>query len=118
MMNILISVALGGAFGSVLRYLLAQIVTFPLGTLSINIVGSFLIGVSYVFFDERLQSPVAAFVTIGMLGGFTTFSAFSLDIFRLIEAGRTGAALIYVSVSLGGALLACFGGVLLMRSIG
>lgn len=91
-------VALGGALGSVLRALLGMVVAFPFGTLGVNVLGSFLIGVAFASgFAER--SAAHPFLMLGVLGGFTTFSTFSLDALKLVQAGQGGAALGYVLAS-------------------
>ena len=115
---ILIYVALGGAVGAALRYLVVSAVAFPVGTLVVNVVGSFAMGVLFaVLLAGPLPSRLAAFAMTGVLGGFTTFSAFSLDVVKLIEDGRIGAGAAYV---LGSVLLsvgACFAGLALARGI-
>ena len=117
MIKIAIAVALGGSLGALLRYCVGQMVIFPFATLSVNIVGSFLIGLCYVFFDARLSSPFAAFLMLGILGGLTTFSSFSLDVFRLLDDGRLLFVISYVIMSVVGALLACFFGIFIARAI-
>ena len=107
MMTSVISVALGGALGAVLRYLVGLAVAFPLGTLAVNVVGSFLIGVVWVVFAARGLQSWLPFVMTGVLGGFTTFSAFSLDTLRLVEGGRIAAAGGYVLASVILSILAC-----------
>lgn len=92
--------ALGGSFGALARYGLTQWVAersaaeFPWATLAVNLTGCFAIGVVATLADEReLVSPTTRlFLVTGLLGGFTTFSAFGLDTFRMIEAGRVAAA--------------------------
>ena len=96
-------VALGGALGASLRYLAVLLWPAPWGVLGINVLGSLLIGLLAV----RLPPAAAPFLITGVLGGFTTFSAFSLDTLRLIEGGRLGAAALYVGGSVGLSLLAC-----------
>lgn len=112
-------VALGGAIGAVLRYasvLLAARVFgagFPAGTLIVNVLGSFVMGIVAVVVLSR--PGLAPFVMAGVLGGFTTFSAFSLDTLRLIEAGRHLSALFYVGGSVGLSLFALFIGLIIGR---
>jgi CrcB protein len=96
-------VALGGALGAVLRFLATLVWPAPWGVLAINVLGSFLIGVLAVWLPPR----AALFLVTGVLGGFTTFSAFSLDALRLIEGGRLGTAALYVGGSVALSLLAC-----------
>lgn len=92
-------VALGGAAGSVLRYLLVAQVRAPMGTLAVNVIGSFVMGVLAVMLFR--WQPL---LMTGLLGGFTTFSAFSLDAVRLWQ-DQPGAAIAYVA---GSVLLSIF----------
>jgi len=94
-----LQVALGGAIGAVLRYFVGSSVAFPFGTLTVNVVGSFLMGVIFVLMVDKGAERWAPLMMAGVLGGFTTFSAFSLDAYRLYEAGRVTAAGGYVLAS-------------------
>ncbi|HWA57772.1 MAG TPA: fluoride efflux transporter CrcB [Gemmatimonadales bacterium] len=104
---ILLYIAFGSAAGGVLRYLLGGAIqraaggTFPLGTLLINITGSFLLGLLYRYSaDSAAITPeVRAMLTIGLCGGYTTFSSFSYESIRLLEDGQVGRALLYVGLS-------------------
>jgi CrcB protein len=96
-------VALGGALGASLRHLATLLWPAPWGVMAVNVAGSFLIGL----LAPRLPPAGAAFLLTGLLGGFTTFSAFSLDALRLWEGGRGGAAALYALGSVGLSLLAC-----------
>lgn len=117
-------VAIGGAIGSVLRYGAGVAVggvwraAFPLGTLLINIVGSLAMGL-FVGLLARLlpgwQNEARLFFAVGVLGGFTTFSSFSLDAIVLVERGALLAAALYVVVSVFGGLLALWVALQLMR---
>ena len=104
----LLQIALGGAIGAMLRYLVsAQVarragLAFPWGTLTVNVLGSFVMGLAAALLLRRMDSDLqhlAPFVMTGMLGGFTTFSAFSLEVFLLVERGRPGLALVYAGRS-------------------
>lgn len=117
MMTPVISVALGGALGAVGRYLIGLAVAFPIGTLTVNVIGSFVIGVIWVIFAARGLQHWLPFVMTGLLGGFTTFSAFSLDTLRLVEAGRIGAAGGYVAASVLFSLAACALGLWLAKGM-
>jgi CrcB protein len=124
-MTNLLYIAGFGALGSVLRYIMSNGVQtmfgkgFPYGTLSVNIVGSILIGLLYVLLDERLGAgPVwkAALIT-GMLGGFTTFSAFSLETIQLMQGGQPGRAALNVLLSVCLCIAGCWLGIIAGRKI-
>ena len=106
-------VALGGACGSVLRVLVGLVVPFPFGTLTVNVLGSFLIGVVWASGVDKAPS-MHPFLMLGILGGFTTFSTFSLDVLRLVEASQYGMSLIYVLASVLLSLAACVLGAFLV----
>jgi CrcB protein len=106
-------IALGGALGSVLRYLMVAAVGAPWGTAAVNMIGSFAIGVLFVLLDTRVGWQL--FLMTGLLGGFTTFSAFSLDTIKLIEAGQPLQAALYVLGSVALSLIAVALGVALAR---
>lgn len=122
MMMTFLSVALGGAIGASARFAVnlaaARLfgMVFPVGTLCVNVLGSFAMGVLAVLLLDR-ASPLAPFLLTGVLGGFTTFSAFSLDTLMLWERGQPGLALVYVILSVAASLLAVFAGLALGRSI-
>ncbi len=115
----------GGGLGSAARYLVGVwMVThaggaFPWGTLSVNIVGSFLIGLLATLADESgaLGPETRLFLIVGVLGGFTTFSAFSFESWRLLDQGDAARALLYVGSSVGLGLAAAMGGVVLARAV-
>ena len=111
---VIIQVAIGGAIGAVLRYGVGLLVVFPLGTLAVNVVGSFLMGLAFVLLSTRAGAP---FLMAGLLGGFTTFSAFSLDVFKLFEAGRLAAAGGYVAGSVVLSVAAVFLGIAIARGL-
>lgn len=107
-MPILLQIALGGAIGAVLRHLVGVQVMrvagigFPWGTLTVNVLGSLIMGIAAMLITRRGGPGLAAFgpfFMTGVLGGFTTFSAFSLEIVLLAERGRPLAALAYVAAS-------------------
>lgn len=124
MTNMLL-VALGGAFGSLCRYLVGTWAlrqfgpNFPWGTLTVNIIGSFTIGLASEIIIRRFGGSLELrlLVITGMLGGFTTFSAFSLDFLALLERGSTMAAMAYVTSSVLISLVAVFAGLALGRAI-
>lgn len=112
-----VSVALGGAIGAVLRYLVGLAVAFPLGTLTVNIIGSFAIGLIWHTFTVRGMHGWLPFVMTGVLGGFTTFSAFSMDTLRLVDTGRLAAAGGYVMASVLLSLAACAAGLWIAKGL-
>jgi len=122
---ILASVAIGGALGSVLRYLIHTQSAhwfgsdFPYGTLLVNVAGSLLIGFLSFMLVHRLNVPEEVRLTllVGFLGGFTTFSTFSLETIHLMQQGNFLGAFGNVFLSIGLCLLACFLGMSLARII-
>jgi fluoride exporter len=104
---ILLYIAVGSAAGGVLRYLLGGVIqraaggTFPLGTLIINITGSFLLGFLYRYSADSaaISAELRTMLTIGLCGGYTTFSSFSFESVRLLEDGQVGRAMVYVGLS-------------------
>lgn len=124
-MNHILLVGAGGALGSVLRYLVGLWMlqragpVFPWGTLFVNVTGSFLIGFLAQFIMHKMgASPeIRVFLITGVLGGYTTFSAFSLDAIALLEHGQTMSGLAYIVASVGLSILAVFAGLALMRAM-
>jgi len=120
---VFLGVALGGALGASLRYLAVQLVEtpsgFPLATLLVNILGSFLIGICYVLIMEKalLSELWRPILMAGFLGGLTTFSAFSLEAVYLFEEGRWQMALSYVVFSMVFCILAAFSGIQITRAL-
>jgi CrcB protein len=118
-----LQVALGGAIGAILRFLtgigILRLVGpgFPLTVLGVNVLGSFFMGLFVVFATQRGVTQLNPFVLTGLLGGFTTFSAFSLEAVHLFERGAMGQALAYVVISvvlsIGGLIL----GLMIARGI-
>lgn len=119
-------VAMGGALGAGLRHLVNIAVLrlagsgFPWSTLAVNIAGSFAMGLFVEMLARRFggSAELRLFVATGILGGFTTFSAFSFDIAVLYDRGAIGSAVFYVSASLVMAVLALFFGMWLGKSLG
>lgn len=124
-MRMVLAVALGGAIGAVARHVFATQVTrlsgdgFPWGILSVNVLGSFVMGVLAEGFALRWNAPleVRAFLTVGILGGFTTFSSFSLDAMLLLERGQWMAAALYMVGSVALAVGGLFCGLVLVRQL-
>lgn len=115
MMMTLFHVALGGAIGSVLRYVTTLVVAAPLGTLAVNVLGSFVMGLCFVLLAGR--GHLSPLLMTGILGGFTTFSAFSLDTLKLWQAGQVMPALAYAGASVILSLIAVAIGAALAKGV-
>lgn len=124
-MNHVLLVAVGGGIGAALRHLvnLASLrflgASFPWGTMTVNLAGCFIMGLFIEVLARRFNASneLRLFVATGILGGFTTFSAFSLDFAALWERGASMHAFAYVLVSVLGSLAAVFAGLWLARTI-
>lgn len=118
-------IAAGGAIGALLRFWMSQGVYallgrgFPYGTLSVNVLGSLIMGILYVFLYERMNmSPEwRAALVIGLLGAFTTFSTFSIETLNLIEASEHLKAFINILLSISLCLVACWFGIISARQL-
>ena len=103
----ILAVAVGGALGAVLRYLVVigmsniSFIGMPTGVLSCNILGSFLLGIliSWSMKDPLISENLRIFLQVGILGAFTTFSTFALEVFNMTEKGDYTIAMIYVVLS-------------------
>lgn len=124
-MPIILWVAAGGALGTAARYLVnvgsGRLLggAFPWHTLFVNVIGSFVMGVVVALMAEKFDvgQNMRAFLTTGILGGFTTFSAFSLDFAFLVERKAYGQAGAYAAGSVGLSLIAIFAGLWLARAL-
>jgi CrcB protein len=124
-MTQILAIAAGGSIGAVLRYLMSTGIHswlgrgFPYGTLTVNIIGSLLMGLLYELFLQRLSvSPeVRALLLVGFLGAFTTFSTFSIETINLIEQGDLIKAIINVLASVILCVLAAWCGIQLVRHL-
>ena len=110
-MNPIIPVMAGGALGAALRYLVSLALTgrggFPYATLAVNLLGGFAMGVLVALVLRGVASEgLRLFVGVGILGGFTTFSAFSLEGFQMIERGQIAVAGVYAIASVIGSITA------------
>lgn len=125
MLKIALGVALGGACGSVLRFLTSAWVVanwprhYYMATFAVNLVGCFLIGFLSAFFLTRTDIPlvIRTGLMAGVLGGLTTFSSFSLEVLRLFEGGQSGLALSYLIGSVVGGVVAAACGSVLARAL-
>ncbi|MEC3861435.1 fluoride efflux transporter CrcB [Mesobacterium sp. TK19101] len=117
----LLQVALGGAIGASCRFLTGHALLrllgsgFPYGTFAVNVIGSFLMGVIVVLLGHFSANRFAPLLVTGFLGGFTTFSSFSLDVATLYERGQTGLAAVYVLSSVTLSIAALFAAMVLTR---
>lgn len=124
-MQTYLAVAVAGVLGCWLRLLLGNFIPtfagrdFPWATLTINILGSFLMGFLFIATAERfaISQPLRVGILTGFLGGFTTFSAFSMEMLLLVQGGEPGKGAIYAVTSVAFGLIACFIGALLARAI-
>jgi CrcB protein len=119
----LLYIGLAGALGSICRHLMGTAVqrfsgsAFPYGTMTINVAGSFCIGVAMALFALRgqLDTPFRLTLTAGFLGGFTTYSAFAFETVQLVEQQQLASAALYVSATVVAAAVACTLGLALVR---
>ena len=124
-MKTFLFVALGGAVGASARYAVGMLVLhfsggqFPWSTFVVNVAGSFLLGVlaAFLAFSWSPSAELRAFLVVGVLGGFTTFSAFSLDVLLLAERSRIDLSAIYVFGTLVLSVGGLFAGLRLTRAI-
>ena len=123
--KMLVWVALGGATGSVARYLMMSTVGhfvhggFPYATLAVNVVGAFVLG-SLIEIMALTWSPspeLRGFIVVGILGGFTTFSTFSMDTYYLFERGQYSAAGLYIAASVLLSVVGLIAGMALLRQV-
>ena len=124
-MTQVLAIAAGGALGALLRYWTSTAIHsrlgagFPYGTLTVNVLGSLLMGFLYIWLLDRFATGPAlrAFLLIGVLGAFTTFSTFSLETLNLMEAGHPGKALANVLLSVSVCIAAAGLGVFTARQL-
>lgn len=124
-MRLLLFAMLGGAVGSGARHLVNVAagrmlgVAFPYGTLAVNLVGCLLMGILIEALALKFQGSLElrTLLATGFLGGFTTFSAFSLDVMTLVQRGETAMAASYIALSVGGSLVAVALGLYLTRML-
>lgn len=125
MLKMLVFVAAGGSLGAMARYLVIHWVGkamgtgFPYGTLAVNILGSFILGVLVegMALKWHVSQEVRAMLVVGMLGAFTTFSSFSLDTILQLERGHLAGAGVYILSSVTFSVLGLFAGLRLIRVV-
>ena len=124
-MRIYLAIAIGGTLGCWARYAMTNLVQaiygrdFPYATLSINVLGAFLMGFLFIETLERLTVPPAirAGILTGVLGGYTTFSTFEMETLLLVEQGESLKAALYVALSVGVGFFGAFGGAYIARNL-
>ena len=123
MFGTLLQVMIGGGIGAGLRFGMGRAVNavtgpgFPLAILCVNVLGSFLMGVFVVAAAQRGLTHLSPLIQVGILGGFTTFSSFSLEAFTLMERGETGQAAAYIVLSVGASIGGLLLGLMLARGL-
>lgn len=114
----------GAGAGGVTRYLFSAALnplvrTLPLGTLVVNLCGSYLAGALIVTLAQRadLETPLKLLLVVGFMGGFTTFSAFALEVSGMLESQRWGAAALTIGLHVSGSILAALAGLATARAL-
>lgn len=116
-------VALGGAIGASLRYLMGLAALrafgpgFPSGTLIVNVVGCLAMGILAALLADKASPRLAPFLMTGILGGFTTYSAFALDAVQLWQRGEPGTAMTYILATTAGSIAAVLAGMAIVRAV-
>lgn len=116
-------VGLGGALGSISRYLIQYYfqnklsTTFPLSTILVNIIGSFIIGIVFALADKGnvLRPEIRLLIAVGFCGGFTTFSTFSLDVIYLLKSFSAFYIAVYIASSVVLSVLAAYAGIAMIK---
>jgi len=125
-MKEIVLIGIGGGVGAIFRFLVSRFsqgilgFAFPYGTLIVNVTGAFFIGLLSVLIFERvahLGEELRALLLIGLLGGFTTFSTFSLETLELWRRGEVFKTILYISLSVGLSLVATWGGMVIAKRI-
>ncbi len=125
-MNAFLLVGAGGALGAMSRYGIGVLIGkfwnshFPIATILVNVFGSLLMGLLIgllAYYTPQWQGQARLFMAVGVLGGFTTFSAFSLEIITLVERGQAVLALVYILISVILSVMAVFAGLLIVRGM-
>lgn len=125
MLNQILAIAVGGALGAVMRFGLSSSIykvlgrSFPYGTLTVNVLGSFLIGLLFILLTQKLQvsEEWRSAIFIGFLGAFTTFSTFSMETVTLLESGEIWRAGINVILSVTLCIAATWLGLMLAKQL-
>ena len=120
---LILSIGVGGFFGAIFRFLISGWVQkftsslFPIGTLSVNIIGSFIIGFMVLYFESIVSPHQKALIITGMLGALTTFSTFSLETVTMLQGGLFGRALTNITLNVILCLIATILGMILFKKL-
>ena len=104
--TLLVSIGIGGFFGAISRFLIASFMQkltgslFPVGTLTVNILGSFIIGILFIYFEHTVQPQLKALLITGFLGALTTFSTFSLETYLMLGEGAYLRAILNITLNI------------------
>ena len=121
--SLLVFVAIGGSIGATFRYLISILMhkmlgsSFAYGTLTVNILGSFIIGFLYLYFEQTISPNVKAMLITGMLGALTTFSTFSLETILMIQEGLYFKALLNITLNVLFTLSSTIAGMFLFKKL-
>jgi len=122
-LSIFLAIGVGGFIGAILRFIITAWMqkifsfAFPIGTLTVNVVGSFLIGFMAFYFENMISSQQKAFIITGILGAFTTFSTFSLETVTMLQEGLWSRAVTNVTLNIILCILATIAGMSLFKRI-
>lgn len=120
-MKNIVLIGLGGAVGSVIRFVLGLFVkkywglSFPLGTFIVNLIGCFLIGMLIAYFQKNNNDSMKLLLITGFCGGFTTFSSFTAESIELMQNNQISVSLLYIGASICIGLLATWAGIFIMK---
>jgi CrcB protein len=121
--SLLLTIGMGGFIGAILRFLISGWMQklfpsfFPVGTLSVNIIGSFIIGFSALYFEQVIAPHQKAFIITGMLGALTTFSTFSLETITMLQNGLMGRAFLNIILNTVLSISGTFIGIILFKRL-
>ena len=123
MNSLIVFIGIGGFFGAIFRFLISTFVQkisfsfFPVGTLSVNILGSFIIGFLALYFEQIVSPNYKALFITGFLGALTTFSTFSLETVSMLQSSEYMKAILNISLNVIFCLIATIGGMILFKFI-
>ncbi len=123
MNSLIVFIGIGGFFGAIFRFLISTFVQkisfsfFPVGTLSVNVLGSFIIGFLALYFEQMVSPNYKALFITGFLGALTTFSTFSLETVSMLQSSEYMKAILNISLNVIFCLIATIGGMILFKFI-